>query len=74
MAVSLRRSTKTPSDDRRIDLRRGTDIHYWCEQLGCSPGQLEAAVHNAGRMVSAVRAHLEKRRMEWRCWREPPKQ
>lgn len=66
MALPIPRFVKTPSDEHRIDLRLGSDIRYWCEQLGCSPGQLESAVHKAGRLVSAVRVHLEQRRAGWK--------
>ncbi|MED5618103.1 DUF3606 domain-containing protein [Ideonella sp. BN130291] len=50
-------------DTARIEMRRDTDIAYWCRVLDVSPAELRRAVQHVGPQVAAVRRHLR---------REPP--
>lgn len=48
-----------PLDPGRINLTDPLEVQYWCKELGCSTGDLESAVDQAGDHISAVRAQLE---------------
>ena len=49
-------------DRSRVSVSEASEVTYWCEKLGCSKTQLQAAVKMVGFTVSKVRAHLAQRR------------
>jgi hypothetical protein len=49
---------KKPQDASRINVHETWEVTYWCNALGVTKPQLEAAVKKVGTSAAAVRKHL----------------
>ena len=52
---------KKTFDRSLISFEREFSVRYWCNSLGCTQGQLRAAVRSVGCDAEAVRLFLKKK-------------
>ena len=52
---------KGPQDRNRISLSEPWEVRWWCESLGVTETQLQAAVKAVGNSVANVRSYLAKK-------------
>ena len=54
-------STPSATPNQEIDLRKETDIGYWCEIFGVDPTQLRQAVQATGPRAVDVARYLQRK-------------
>lgn len=49
---------RIPNDRMRVNVHDAQEVQYWCQELHCSPAELEEAVSAVGVEIDDVRLHL----------------
>jgi len=61
-AMSDDKTKRAPQDSKRIDMSERYEVHYWSEEFGVSPYELQEAVDAVGSMPDAVECRLRTHR------------
>ena len=65
------KTKRAPQDSKRIDMSERYEVHYWSEEFGVSPYELQEAVENLIAAMSAVvdKIHVDYRGGDANYWR-----